>query len=110
MGNLLLLSIATEAPSMEALGKRVQEQLRAEKQPASKEEILRKLTESFATVRKYLETARAGVLAREADFWGTPTTARAILGELNVHLAEHLGQAIAYSRMNGITPPWSEPR
>ena len=24
------------------------------------------------------------------------------------HMAEHLGQLIAYARMNGITPKWSE--
>jgi len=24
------------------------------------------------------------------------------------HCNEHLGQLIAYSRMNGVTPPWSE--
>jgi hypothetical protein len=23
------------------------------------------------------------------------------------HLHEHLGQSIAYARMNGVTPPWS---
>ena len=26
------------------------------------------------------------------------------------HAHEHLGQLIAYARMNGITPPWSMPR
>ena len=25
------------------------------------------------------------------------------------HAHEHLGQLIAYARMNGITPPWSMP-
>jgi hypothetical protein len=25
-----------------------------------------------------------------------------------VHMHEHLGQSIAYARMNGITPPWSK--
>jgi uncharacterized damage-inducible protein DinB len=24
------------------------------------------------------------------------------------HASEHLGQLIAYSRMNGVTPPWTE--
>jgi len=23
------------------------------------------------------------------------------------HIAEHLGQMIAYARMNGVVPPWS---
>jgi uncharacterized damage-inducible protein DinB len=24
------------------------------------------------------------------------------------HLGEHLGQSIAYARMNGVVPPWTE--
>jgi hypothetical protein len=24
------------------------------------------------------------------------------------HTSEHLGQLIAYARMNGVTPPWNE--
>jgi uncharacterized damage-inducible protein DinB len=24
------------------------------------------------------------------------------------HNSEHLGQSIAYARMNGVTPPWSK--
>jgi len=31
-----------------------------------------------------------------------------VLINLETHMAEHLGQAIAYSRMNGIVPPWSQ--
>jgi uncharacterized damage-inducible protein DinB len=26
-----------------------------------------------------------------------------------VHANEHMGQLIAYARMNGIVPPWSKP-
>ena len=25
------------------------------------------------------------------------------------HISEHMGQSIAYARMNGIVPPWSKP-
>jgi hypothetical protein len=31
-----------------------------------------------------------------------------VLTLLVSHLHEHLGQAIAYARMNGVAPPWSE--
>jgi uncharacterized damage-inducible protein DinB len=27
-----------------------------------------------------------------------------------VHNNEHMGQSVAYARMNGITPPWSAAR
>jgi hypothetical protein len=26
---------------------------------------------------------------------------------MSAHLSEHLGQAIAYARVNHVTPPWS---
>jgi hypothetical protein len=30
-----------------------------------------------------------------------------VLLQLVAHMNEHLGQSIAYARMNGIVPPWS---
>ena len=42
----------------------------------------------------------------EFPFPGEFTTMSAILITLG-HSNEHLGQLIAYARMNGITPPWS---
>jgi FKBP-type peptidyl-prolyl cis-trans isomerase len=105
--NQLLLKLATSAPSKEELGKAFEEQSNLEKQAKTKQQIVEMLTESFATVRKALETATAGALSQDADLFGTKTTRRGILVGLNTHIAEHLGQAIAYARMNGITPPWS---
>ena len=43
----------------------------------------------------------------EFPFPGDYTTMSAVL-IVQSHCNEHLGQLIAYSRMNGITPPWSE--
>ena len=43
----------------------------------------------------------------EFPFPGEYTTMSAIL-IVQGHANEHLGQLIAYSRMNGITPPWSQ--
>jgi uncharacterized damage-inducible protein DinB len=106
--NQLLLKLASSTPSREELNKAFEEQSKLEKQAFPKERIVAMLTESFATVRKSLESARPGTLAREADFFGTPTTRRGIFVNLDVHIAEHLGQAIAYARMNGIIPPWSQ--
>ena len=69
--------------------------------------VIAKLTESFAAVRKALEDATAGGLSRDVEFFGRRTTVRGILTEIDTHVAEHMGQAIAYARMNGIVPPWS---
>jgi hypothetical protein len=29
------------------------------------------------------------------------------MAEIDTHIAEHMGQAIAYARVNAIVPPWS---
>jgi uncharacterized damage-inducible protein DinB len=105
--NRLLLVLASSNLSTENLGKAIAAQADAEKEPASKERIMQMLKESFVAVRKTLEIATTASLARDADFFGTPTTQRAVLVTLNTHIGEHLGQAIAYARMNGITPPWN---
>jgi uncharacterized damage-inducible protein DinB len=105
--NQLLMKLAS-APSADELKTAIDEQSNLEKQTFPKARIIEMLTESFATVRKSLESARPGTLAQSADFFGTPTTRRGIFVNMDVHIAEHLGQAIAYARMNGITPPWSQ--
>ena len=107
-GQRLLLDLADNIPTPEAFKKRVAEQIANEKKPAAKEEILKALAESFAAVKKALEAERMGTLAKETEFFGRPTTRRGVLVALDTHTAEHMGQLIAYARMNGITPPWSE--
>jgi len=106
-GNRLLLNVATENPSQDAINKQIAENEKNEKLPITKGRVLLLLKESFASVRKSLESARSGSLARDIQFFGRPTTERGALMVLDVHIAEHAGQAIAYARMNGIVPPWS---
>ena len=40
--------------------------------------------------------------------FGNAATQRYVYTTLLNHLHEHLGQSIAYARMNGVTPPWSK--
>jgi FKBP-type peptidyl-prolyl cis-trans isomerase FkpA len=107
-GNQLLLGIAMNQPSAADLEKQIDVNAKAEKLPLDKAKIVEMLAASFAAVRKPLETARAGQLAHDEEFFGKPTTRRGVFTILDTHIAEHLGQAIAYARMNGIAPPWSE--
>jgi peptidylprolyl isomerase len=105
-GNRLLLHVL-DAPPREQLGKEVEQNAKAEQEPLTKGQVISKLTDSFAEVRKTMEGATAGALSRDVDFFSTKTTARGILTEIDTHIGEHLGQLIAYARMNGIVPPWS---
>ena len=106
LGNQLMFDIATKDLAGYELKKQIASNTAKERGPVSREEITRLLTASFGAVRKYLDTARAGTLARDMQFFGTATTRRGILVSLDVHVGEHLGQLIAYARMNGIAPTW----
>ena len=108
LGDEYLLNIANNAPSLDELRKRVEENDKREKEPVSKEKLIQMLTENFAGVRTTFETARAASLNRTVDYTGTPTTRRGVLTKLDTHLAEHVGQLIAYARVNGIVPPWAQ--
>ena len=107
-GNRLLLNIAMNSPDEDAVKKLIDEQTRNEAAPATKEKVMATLSESFAAIHEALDRARPATLAHPVDFFGTPATTNAVLINLETHMAEHLGQAIAYSRMNGIVPPWSQ--
>jgi uncharacterized damage-inducible protein DinB len=54
-----------------------------------------------------VEAVPAGQLDDAADLFGWQATKRAALTGMVAHMHEHLGQAIAYARMNGVMPPWS---
>ena len=109
-GNQLLLNVAGKSPSREELMKQVEQNAKGEQDPAGKQKILGMLAESFAAVRKEMESVRTtSTLTRDVDFFGTPAPLGGVLATIDTHIAEHLGQTIAYARVNGIVPPWSQP-
>lgn len=67
-------------------------------------------------LKKGLENAKeTGRIVPDADldkkvkvFGGREMTERQVLVLILNHLHEHLGQEIAYARVNGIAPPWSK--
>ena len=80
-----------------------------EKSTTNKEEVI-------AAVKASYEYARAGVAAMEKKqlqdkvdfpFPGEYNKMSALM-IVTGHCEEHMGQLIAYARMNGIAPPWSE--
>ncbi len=105
-GNRLLLHM-TEEPARPVVEKEIKDNAALETKGLSKEEIVKALEKSFADVREALGPMSAGALGREVKFWDESTTLRGIYIAIDNHVAEHLGQAIAYARMNGIAPPWS---
>jgi uncharacterized damage-inducible protein DinB len=52
--------------------------------------------------------ASADDLRRKVKIAGRDATADGIYLRIIAHANEHMGQLIAYARMNGIVPPWSQ--
>jgi len=80
-----------------------------EKSTTDKDEIAKMLKNSFTAVNE-----AAGKLTEEdlnkmvQTPFGMEMSMRNFMISLLAHSHEHLGQGIAYARMNGVTPPWSE--
>lgn len=74
----------------------------------AKGDILPQLRASFQHLRDAIESTSASDLGREISVMGSPGTQRALWIAQVGHLHEHLGQLIAYGRMNGVAPPWSQ--
>lgn len=48
-------------------------------------------------------------LDEQVDLFGRKFSKRRVMLLMQGHGHEHTGQAIAYARMNGVVPPWSQP-
>jgi uncharacterized damage-inducible protein DinB len=72
-----------------------------------KASVLEALRASFAFARTVLEGTPASTYGNPAPAAASGTSIISQLLLLDVHAHEHLGQLIAYSRINGIPPPWS---
>lgn len=76
----------------------------AEKKITAKADVVRWLKDSMAAVR----AAQVGFDGnRKVKFLGAEVPASSVMLRILVHNHEHMGQAIAYARMSGVTPPWS---
>jgi uncharacterized damage-inducible protein DinB len=81
----------------------------SEKQVTDKAKIVELLQKSIANAKAAGQTVTEADLDKKVKtFGGREMTERQVLMLIVTHMHEHLGQSIAYARMNGITPPWSE--
>lgn len=71
--------------------------------------VIDNLKRSFAHARAAIAAASDADLDKPTEMFGQKTTYRNVYLTEVAHAHEHLGQLIAYARMNGITPPWSMP-
>ncbi len=78
-----------------------------EKSTTDKEKIVATLKDSFAHAKKAIAAVPDADLEKSIDWFGGKITERGFLLFTTRHAAEHLGQSIAYARMNGVVPPWT---
>jgi uncharacterized damage-inducible protein DinB len=76
------------------------------------EKIVTKKADVIAELKRSFDHLRSAVnalndLEKPVKMLGTQTTYRGVLVTILSHLHEHLGQSVAYARMNGVVPPWS---
>jgi len=76
------------------------------------EKTVTKKADVIAELKRSFEHLRAAVsktedLEKQVKMFGSSTSHRGVMVTMLSHLHEHLGQSIAYGRMNGVVPPWS---
>lgn len=76
-----------------------------ERTVTKKADVIAEMKKSFAALRGVV--LNASDLDKPVKLFGNQTTRRGVLLTIVSHIHEHLGQSIAYARMNGIVPPWS---
>src|SRR5882724_3060878 len=79
-----------------------------EKSTTDKAKIVATLKDSFAHAKAAIKAMPDADLEKSLDWFGGKNTERGVLLFVVRHAAEHLGQSIAYARMAGVTPPWTE--
>jgi len=73
-----------------------------------KENVVAILKRSIKHVKAAMKEMPVSKLQDETQMYGNTVNGQAVLMQLITHKSEHVGQSIAYARMNGIVPPWSE--
>jgi uncharacterized damage-inducible protein DinB len=62
---------------------------------------------SMDFVRQQIQKTSDADLEKKIKLPWAETTVRGVYLILSNHMSEHLGQSIAYARMNGVVPPWT---
>ncbi len=76
-----------------------------EKSITAKTRVIDLLRKSLDAVKSQYQTVDR---QKAVQFFGQPSTSDKIFLRILVHNNEHMGQSVAYARMNGIVPPWSK--
>jgi uncharacterized damage-inducible protein DinB len=101
LANFYLLSIT--GPKMPADMRRD-----LEKTVTKKADVIPWLKRSLDAVKTARAQMKPGDLGRKVKIDGKTVTVDGMYLRIIIHDNEHMGQLIAYARMNGVVPPWSK--
>ena len=79
-----------------------------EKVATDKTRVLDWLKRSLDAVRDAHAAETAAQLKKTEKFFGHEATDEGLYLRILVHANEHMGQLVAYGRMNNVVPPWSD--
>jgi uncharacterized damage-inducible protein DinB len=80
-----------------------------ERHTTDKAKVIELLKQSVEHVKKAFQNVADADLEKTAPWFGGRQAAlREIMFFIASHNHEHLGQSIAYARVNGVVPPWTE--
>ena len=99
IGNYFLLERAAVKPPIDT------KTLPKEASVTAKADVIKWLRGSLDAVAKGHATADR---QKAVKLFGKDTVADGVFLRILIHNNEHLGQSIAYARMNGVVPPWSQ--
>jgi uncharacterized damage-inducible protein DinB len=75
---------------------------------AEKAQVVALLRKSAEHVRESLRRMPDAQLAQQTTLYGRRVPQWSVLFQLIAHMNDHLGQSIAYGRVLGVVPPWSQ--
>jgi len=76
-----------------------------EKTIVAKADVIQWLKRSLDAVQKAHASADR---QKTVKLFGRDVTVDGVFLRILLHANEHMGQSIAYARMNGVVPPWSQ--
>jgi uncharacterized damage-inducible protein DinB len=79
-----------------------------EKTVTAKADVVNWLKRSLEAVKTAHASVKPADLQRKVKVDGRDATVDGMYLRIIVHANEHMGQLVAYARMNGIVPPWSQ--
>ncbi|MDZ7692498.1 MAG: DinB family protein [Balneolaceae bacterium] len=73
-----------------------------------KDEVVAILERSISHLQQAVKQMPESKLTASTELYGRKVNGQAVLMQLLTHLSEHVGQSIAYARMNEVVPPWNQ--